>query len=175
MFAQQAERIGLQTSATNGDVSHLWRKVLQPQLRKSTVPLVGLTLTPSLFCLSELAKNHWMKVQFFAEHKSLADGTIQHNLSGPENILRQANLLTDATCNWPESIMKLPPNTTEKNFLNAVAKFQGAVGKDWVFISQEDVDLYRDSYSPFKGEPDKELVASAAVAPNVAVPPTAAV
>jgi hypothetical protein len=104
MFAQQAQRLGLQTSVVDGDVSHLWRKVLQPQLRKNPVPLVGLTMTSTLFCLSELAKNHWMKVQFFAEHESLADGVIKHNLSGPENILRQANRLADATCNWPESM-----------------------------------------------------------------------
>ena len=40
-----------------------------------------------------------------------------------------------------------------------------AVGKEWVFTSDEDVALYRDAYSPFWGEPE-ERVASAAVAPD---------
>lgn len=123
LFAQQAERIGLRTSAINGDVSELWRKVLQPQLRKSPVPLVGLTMTSALFCLSELAKNHWMKVQFFAEHESLADGLIKHNLSGPENILRQTTRLADATCSWPESmadIVAYCPSQLEKTVTTSI-------------------------------------------------------
>ena len=41
---------------------------------------------------------------------------------------------------------------------------QSAVGDDWVFSSEEDVALYRDSYSIYWGEPE-ERVASAAVAP----------
>jgi 4-cresol dehydrogenase (hydroxylating) len=62
--------------------------------------------------------------------------------------------------------MTLPPNVKETAFRNAIDKFRQAVGEEWVFTSQEDVDLYRDSYSPFKGEPARELVAAAAVAPN---------
>jgi 4-cresol dehydrogenase (hydroxylating) len=61
--------------------------------------------------------------------------------------------------------VKLPPNISENVFWKALGKFRQAVGEGWVFTSQEDVDLYRDSYSPFRDEPDRELVASAAVAP----------
>lgn len=39
------------------------------------------------------------------------------------------------------------------------------VGKDWVFTSDEDLDLYRDAYSPLRGTPE-ERIASAAVAPS---------
>lgn len=62
--------------------------------------------------------------------------------------------------------MKLPPSVSAAVFNQAISRFQEVVGKDWVFVSEEDVDLYRDAYSPFKGEPDKEFVASAAVAPQ---------
>ena len=61
--------------------------------------------------------------------------------------------------------MRLPPGLSSKDFADALRQFGEAVGKEWVFSSDEDVDLYRDSYSPFWGEPD-ELVASAAVAPD---------
>jgi FAD/FMN-containing dehydrogenase len=60
--------------------------------------------------------------------------------------------------------MTLPPGVTAKDFADAIAAFQGAVGKEWVFTSDEDVALYRDAYTPFWNEPE-EKVASAAVAP----------
>src|SRR5271170_2110619 len=61
--------------------------------------------------------------------------------------------------------MKVPPGVSEKDFGEAIAQFEEAVGKEWVFTSDEDVALYRDAYSPFFGEPE-ERVASAAVAPD---------
>lgn len=61
--------------------------------------------------------------------------------------------------------MRLPPGVTSKDFSEAIQQFEEAVGKEWVFTTDEDVALYRDAYSPFYGEPE-ELVASAAVAPD---------
>jgi len=61
--------------------------------------------------------------------------------------------------------MKLPPGVSPGDFVEAIKQFEEAVGKQWVFTSDEDVALYRDAYSPFLGEPD-EIVASAAVAPD---------
>ncbi len=61
--------------------------------------------------------------------------------------------------------MRVPPGLKAKDFADAVKEFQAAVGKDWVFTSDEDVDLYRDAYSPFWDEPE-ERIASAAVAPD---------
>ncbi len=61
--------------------------------------------------------------------------------------------------------MTLPPGLSAKDFADAIAQFAEAVGKEWVFTSDEDVGLYRDAYSPFWSEPD-EKVASAAVAPD---------
>jgi (+)-pinoresinol hydroxylase len=61
--------------------------------------------------------------------------------------------------------MRVPSGVSESDFAAALKQFEEAVGKEWVFTSDEDVALYRDAYSPFWGEPD-ELVASAAVAPD---------
>jgi (+)-pinoresinol hydroxylase len=61
--------------------------------------------------------------------------------------------------------MRLPPEVSSNDFAEAIRQFEAAVGKEWVFTSDEDVAMYRDAYSPFYGEPD-ELVASAAVAPD---------
>ena len=61
--------------------------------------------------------------------------------------------------------MRLPPGVTSAEFSEALKQFEAAIGKQWVFTSDEDVDLYRDSYSPFWHEPE-EPVPSAAVAPD---------
>src|SRR5579872_1810549 len=60
--------------------------------------------------------------------------------------------------------MRLPPGVNAKDFSDALKLFSEAVGKDWVFTSDEDVNLYRDAYSPFWHE-DEDPVPSAAVAP----------
>jgi (+)-pinoresinol hydroxylase len=64
-----------------------------------------------------------------------------------------------------ERSVKVPPGVSPSDFADALKQFEAAVGKEWVFTSDEDVALYRDAYSPFLGEPD-EIVASAAVAPD---------
>ena len=61
--------------------------------------------------------------------------------------------------------MALPPNVTEAEFASALGEFESVVGAEWVFSSDQDVALYRDSYSIYWGEPEERL-ASAAVAPS---------
>jgi len=58
----------------------------------------------------------------------------------------------------------LPPGCTQEMFGQAIDAFEQTVGPEWVFTSGRDLDLYRDAYSPFWGEPE-ERFASAAVAP----------
>jgi (+)-pinoresinol hydroxylase len=61
--------------------------------------------------------------------------------------------------------MRTPPGVSAADFATAIKEFENAVGKEWVFTSDADVDLYRDAYSPYWGEPE-EKIASAAVAPS---------
>jgi FAD/FMN-containing dehydrogenase len=61
--------------------------------------------------------------------------------------------------------MAVPPGVSERDFSSALQAFENAIGKQWVFTSDEDVKLYRDAYSPFYNEKE-ERVASAAVAPD---------
>ena len=65
--------------------------------------------------------------------------------------------------------MRLPPGVSSKDFSDALKQFEEAVGKEWVFTSDEDVALYRDAYSPFWHE-EEEPIPSAAVAPDEAAP-----
>jgi (+)-pinoresinol hydroxylase len=61
--------------------------------------------------------------------------------------------------------MKLPPDVSPADFALAMKEFESALGKEWVFTSDEDVELYRDAYSPVWNEPE-EPMPSAAVAPD---------
>lgn len=61
--------------------------------------------------------------------------------------------------------MKLPPNVSQADFTAALTAFAAIVGKEWLFTSDEDLELYRDSYSVMWDEAD-ERTASAAVAPD---------
>ncbi len=61
--------------------------------------------------------------------------------------------------------IKLPPGMSTGTFASAIKELQGAVGNDWVFTSEEDLDTYRDPYSLRWGDAN-EYLASAAVAPD---------
>jgi FAD/FMN-containing dehydrogenase len=60
--------------------------------------------------------------------------------------------------------MRAPPNVSAADYAKALAEFAQAIGKEWVFTSDEDLDLYRDAFSPFMNEPE-EKIASGALAP----------
>lgn len=60
--------------------------------------------------------------------------------------------------------MPIPENVTPEQFRAALAEMVDAVGREWVFESNGDLELYRDDYSPVKDTP-QERMASAAVAP----------
>ena len=61
--------------------------------------------------------------------------------------------------------MTLPPNVSEADFAAALRAFASIVGDQWVFTTDEDLELYRDSYSILWGEA-AERTAAAAVAPD---------
>ncbi len=61
--------------------------------------------------------------------------------------------------------MRLAPGVNEADMHAAIQKMVTVVGAEWVFAADEDLDLYRDAYSPLMGERD-EKIASAAVAPD---------
>jgi 4-cresol dehydrogenase (hydroxylating) len=61
--------------------------------------------------------------------------------------------------------MAIPPGVSAQDWTTALQQFEQAVGKQWVFTSDDDIALYRDAYSPLWGEPEERLV-SAAVAPD---------
>lgn len=61
--------------------------------------------------------------------------------------------------------MRLPPEVKQNDFETAVSRWQKLIGDEWVFTSDEDVDLHRDAYTPFRHE-SGEIIPAAAMAPD---------
>jgi 4-cresol dehydrogenase (hydroxylating) len=59
----------------------------------------------------------------------------------------------------------LPPGVSAEQFASAINQFREAVGREWVFTSDEDLHPYRDHFSYIKDQPN-ELIPSAAVGPD---------
>lgn len=57
-----------------------------------------------------------------------------------------------------------PNGVSRRQFNKALAEFRRIVGDAWVFSDDDDINMYRDAYSPARGEPS-EIFAGAAVAP----------
>ena len=49
----------------------------------------------------------------------------------------------------------LPPGVSAESFASAVREFQDAVGRDWVFTSDDDLYSYRDHFSYIKDQPNE--------------------
>lgn len=103
-FAEEAGRLGATIHGIRGDMTDLWYYDLDARWKKSPAAIAGLTAHGPLFCLEQLAWNHRMRVIFRAEHKYLADGSVEHSFSGPESMVQQASNLGQDRHDWPSRI-----------------------------------------------------------------------
>jgi hypothetical protein len=67
-FATVAASAGRATAAIRGDVTALWFDDLRLRWATEGGAIAGMTTPRSLFCLEQLAKDHWMRVIVRAEH-----------------------------------------------------------------------------------------------------------
>jgi hypothetical protein len=54
---------GQKTLAIQGDVTALWRDDLRLRWASGAAPIGGMTTERSLFCLEQLARDHWLRVK----------------------------------------------------------------------------------------------------------------
>jgi hypothetical protein len=90
-FADELQSAGVLTSAIRGDVAALWYGDLRAQLRKTRLPVAGLTDRAALFCLEELARDVRMRVIFRADHIVDPNGQTQHTAAGPASLVSVAH------------------------------------------------------------------------------------
>jgi hypothetical protein len=106
-FAEQAKALGAHAHAIKGDITDLWFHDLYHRWKQGPAAIAGLTAHGPLFCLERLAWDQRMRVVFRAEHKSLPNGDIEHELTGPEALVRQAAELHNDTRAWPRRMAQL--------------------------------------------------------------------
>ena len=90
---------GLRTVAIDGDITALWSRDLRAQWSVGAGAIAGMTTARSLFCLEQLAKDHWMRVVIRAEHAVEAHETTHWVTASAPMIARMKSVLTAE--NWP--------------------------------------------------------------------------
>src|SRR3974390_1633023 len=66
-FAAAARHCGHEPIAFNGDVTPLWHELRRQWA--AGLGVAGMTTPSSLFCLEQLAKDHWRRVVIRIEHR----------------------------------------------------------------------------------------------------------
>jgi hypothetical protein len=86
--------------AIGGDITVLWSRDLRPQWSTGGGAIAGLTTARTLFCLEQLAKDHWMRVVIRAEHAISEGHEIAHRLTAPEPMMARMRSALVAE-EWP--------------------------------------------------------------------------
>ena len=64
--------------------------------------------------------------------------------------------------------MRIPPGLSQGDFAEALRRFEAAVGRQWVFTSDEDLDLYGHTIEISFVERIRGMVAYAGIDPLIA-------
>jgi hypothetical protein len=103
-FAVGAARLGCPVRSVSGDVTALWFNDLRAAWARGEGTLVGMTTGTALFCLEQLARDHWMRVTARIDHRIEPDGTLSHRLWLQEPTLREAAAVIGTDRRWPERL-----------------------------------------------------------------------
>lgn len=103
-FASEAKRLGAPIHGIRGDVTDVWFNDLYAQWKKGPAAIAGLTAHGAIFCLERLAWDQRMRVVFRGEHAYGSDGRLEHVLSAPPGVLRQAAGLGESGLEWASRI-----------------------------------------------------------------------
>lgn len=106
-FGAEARSLGLSTHSIRGDITDLWFHDLDARWKQSPAAIAGLTAQGALFCLERLAWDQGMRVVLRGDHHYQPDGSIEHALTGAEEIVRQAAGLQDDADDWAPRVAGL--------------------------------------------------------------------
>jgi hypothetical protein len=118
-FADEAQHLGLNIHEIRGDITNLWFNDLHARWKKGPAAIAGLTRKDALFCLDLLARDQRMHLVFLGEHVCRSEGPMEHMLSGPPDVLRQAAGLQASGPEWTSRVAKLMSRFPGKSSLAA--------------------------------------------------------
>ena len=86
--------------AIGGDVTEIWSRDLRLRWSAGGGAIAGMTTARTLFCLEQLARDHWMRVVIRAEHSVSPQHETAHRLTAAEPMIgRMRSAL--AAADWP--------------------------------------------------------------------------
>ncbi len=82
-FGAAARRSGAEVAGFDGDVTALWFHELGPRWARGEGPVGvgGMTTPGALFCLEQMARDHWLRTVVRAEHVPRAAGGVRHRVT----------------------------------------------------------------------------------------------
>jgi len=87
-----------------GDITELWSQDLRYQWSAGCGAIAGMTTARALFCLEELAKDHWMRVAIRVEHLIPEGQEIAHRVTASAPMIARMGPAL-AAADWP---IKMP-------------------------------------------------------------------
>ncbi len=129
-FAEEAKSLGVPIHGMKGDITDFWYHDLYARWKQGPAAIAGLTAHGPIFCLERIAWDQRMRVVFCADHRYREDGTIEHALSGPESMLRDAASLHNAGADWARRMASLVtqcpisrPQISQTNIMASTGKY----------------------------------------------------
>jgi hypothetical protein len=86
--------------AIEGDITELWSQDLRLQWSTGSGAIAGMATARTLFCLEQLAKDHWMRVAIRVEHMISEGREIAHRLTAAEPMIARMGPALMAE-DWP--------------------------------------------------------------------------
>lgn len=106
-FAREAQMAGATIHAIRADMTILWYKDLYARWKQGPAAIAGLTAYGAFFCLERLAWDQRMRVVFRGEHTYAPGGRLEHKLTAPPDVLRQAVGLGESGPDWSNRIASI--------------------------------------------------------------------
>ncbi len=119
------------TVATGGDITAFWSRDLRTEWTAGGGVIAGMATARTLFCLEQLAKDHWMRVLIRAEHAISAGHEIAHRLTGSEPMISRLNSALMAR-DWPRALPGVLTTCRRADGMPRLTRMIGAVrGEVW--------------------------------------------
>lgn len=106
-FADEMMRRGVSKHAIRGDVTSIWFGDLYHRWKERPEAVAGMTAPGPIFCLGLLARDAGMRVALRVDHRYIGDNRIEHEFSGPREVLERATVLQASSGRWPERMAEL--------------------------------------------------------------------
>ena len=132
-FADVMQRQSMPTHAIRGDITGIWFGDLYARWKEKPAAIAGITAPGAIFCLEMLARDAGMRIAFRADHRLLVESQIadirriEHEITGPAKVLRQASDLETSGAQWPQRMAELVARFPAERDAATQARFTGSV------------------------------------------------